>query len=72
MAGFSTDRVADTLAATLVDAVKNGWLKVELCHAIVDDFAGHAPLADSGKKRFVREAYNKLGHHAWKCGLKVR
>ena len=66
MAQFNTNNVADTLAQMLVDAVKNGWLKPEVCHRMVDDFTSHSPLAASGQRRFRNEAYNKLGHHGWK------
>lgn len=64
MAGFSTERAADTLAATLVAAVREGWIDHRYVHSMATRFSMESPLMHSGRMKFQREFEKRLTHWA--------
>lgn len=64
MAGLTTLTSADTLAATLVVAVREGWMDHRHVRSAALYFAQHSPLMHSGRQKFLREFERRLDHWA--------
>lgn len=64
MAGLTTITTADTLAGTLVTAVREGWMDHRHVRTAALYFAHTSPLTHSGQQKFLREFERRLLHWA--------
>lgn len=64
MSGFNTQLTADTLAYTLVHAVRQGWLDHCLVRGMAQQFVMQSPLMHSGRQKFLHHFENRLAHWA--------
>ena len=63
MAGFSTIRAADTLADTLVIAIRQGWMDHRHIRTLAWQFMVTSPLEHSGRVLFWRSFEKRLAFY---------